>query len=132
MKKNRLILIDPFEQKVSFVESDGTSDSITDLIKCDLIDVVDLSVGLNLHPWLKREHSTYRNLLVLDDEGLLKENRYFSWMGTPYAGRAVIRTEDEDQDMVDSDLILKQVKHHIIWHPEGFEVEPMMEFIPLS
>ena len=131
MTKNRLILIDPFEQTVSFVESDGTSDSITDLIKCDLIDVVDLSIA-NLS-WLKRKHSTYRNLLVLDDEGLLKENRYFSWNGgQPYAGRAVIRTEDEDQDMVDSDLDLDRVKERITWHPEGFKVEPMMEFIPLS
>jgi|TARA_R100000084_G_C4575678_1_gene111374 hypothetical protein len=130
MKKNRLILIDPFEQTVSFVESDGTSDSITDLIKCDLIDVVDLSIA-NLS-WLKRKHSTYRNLLVLDDEGLLKENRYFSLMGQPYAGRAVIRTEDEDQDMVDSDLDLDRVKERITWHPEGFKVEPMMQFVPLS
>ena len=98
---NRLILIDPFEQTVSFVESDGTSDSITDLIKCDLIDVVDLSIA-NLS-WLKRKHSTY-----------------------------IIRTEDEDQDMVDSDLDLDRVKERITWHPEGFKVEPMMEFIPLS
>ena len=117
MKKNRLILIDPFEQKVSFVESDGTSDSIKALIKCDLIDVVSVAVD---------------NMLVLDDEGLLKDNRYFSLMGTPYAGRAVIRTEDEDQNMVDSDLDLERVKERITWHPEGFKVEPVMEFIPLS
>ena len=128
---NRLILIDPFEQTVSFVESDGTSDSITDLIKCDLIDVVDLSIA-NLS-WLKRKHSTYKNLLVLDDNGLLKENRYFSLDGgQPYAGRAVIRTEDKNQDMVDSDLDLDRVKERITWHPEGFKVEPKMQFIPLS
>ena len=112
MKKNRLILIDPFEQTVSFVESDGTSDSIKALIKCDLIDVV--SVGV--YKWWGD------NMLVLDDEGLLKDNRYFSLMGTPYAGRAVIRTEDEDQNMVDSDLDLERVRECITWHPEGFKV----------
>ena len=117
MKKNRLILIDPFEQTVSHVESDGKAESIKALMKCNLIDVISIAVD---------------NVLVLDDEGLLKDNRYFSLMGTPYAGRAVIRTENEDQDMVDSDLDLERVKERITWHPEGFKVEPVMEFIPLS
>ena len=115
--KNRLILIDPFEQTVAHVESDGKAESLKALMKCDLFDVISVSVD---------------NVMVLDDEGLLKDNRYFSLMGTPYAGRAVIRTEDEDQNMVDSDLDLERVKERITWHPEGFKVEPVMEFIPLS
>jgi len=115
--ENRLILIDPFEQTVAHVESDGKAESLKDLMKCDLFDVVSVSVD---------------NVMVLDDEGLLKDNRYFSLMGQPYAGRAVIMTEDEDQNMIDSDLDLDRVKERITWHPEGFKVEPKMEFIPLS
>ena len=130
MKKNRLILIDPFKQTVAHVVSDGKAESLKALMKCDLFDVVGLSIA-NLS-WLKRKHSTHNNLLVLDDEGLLKENLYFSWMSQPYAGRAVIMTEDEDQNMVDSDLDLEVVKKCITWHPEGFKVEPKIQFIPLS
>ena len=113
---NKLILIDPFEQTVSFVESDGKIESLKALMKCDLIDVV--SVGVD-------------NVMVLDDNGLLKENRYFTLMGQPYAGRAVIMTEDKDQNMIDSDLDLERVKERITWHPEGFKVEPKMQFVPL-
>lgn len=114
---NRLILIDPFEQTVAHVESDGKAESLKALMKCDLFDVVSVSVD---------------NIMVLDDEGLLKDNRYFSLMGQPYAGRAVIMTEDKDQNMIDSDLDLDRVKERITWHPEGFKVEPMMQFVPLS
>ena len=116
------------------VESDGKAESLKDLMKCDLFDVVVTYSGK--HSWLRSSNSTHNNVLFLDDEGLLKDNRYFSLMdtpygGVPYAGRAVIITEDEDQKMIDSDLDLELLKERITWHPEGFEVEPMMEFIPL-
>lgn len=78
------ILIDPQTKTVSEVETTGTCEDMYRLIGCDLIDVVYLPHG---------------NMLIVDDEGLLKPNCLFLIQGfpQPLAGKALlIGQSDED------------------------------------
>lgn len=76
----RAILIDPFTRTVSDVDTGAGLDDLYDILKVELITVVNLGKG---------------HALILDDEGLMKpkeEQEYFHLRGAqqPFAGRGLV------------------------------------------
>ena len=117
MKK--VILIDPFNQTVEMkqVPTDQESfdyKSLLEMMECSLLDVVPLGGDV---------------IMFVDDEGLLKDNRYFALADVPYAGRAILAGEsDEDGNSQSVPITVDQVQEHLTWKPEGHKEEPYMSF----
>lgn len=121
MKK--VILIDPFNQTVEMKEATTNQDSgvcsfdyksLLEMMECSLLDVVRL--GDNV-------------VMFVDDEGLLKDNRYFALDEVPYAGRVILTGEsDEDGNSQSVPITVEQVQEHVTWKPEGHKEEPYMSF----
>ena len=121
MKK--VILIDPFNQTVEMKQATTDQDSgvcnfdyksLLEMMECSLLDVVPL--GGNV-------------IMFVDDEGLLKDNRYFALAEVPYAGRAILAGEsDEDGNSQSVSITVDQVQEHLTWKPEGHKEEPHMSF----
>jgi hypothetical protein len=118
----RVILIDPFKEKIRVAYP-----TLNDYMECikvwmgvDLIDIVTLDEN---------------NMLIVDDNGLCyTSNRYFKWNPTnyPYAGKAVIVGYDDNGATTDASYHPKRVEDELVsWIPEGFSMEPRMEFISL-
>ena len=118
----RVILIDPFKEKISTAYP-IMEDYMTEIKKwmgIDMIDIVTLDEN---------------NMLIVDDNGLCyTSNRYFNWNPTnyPYAGKAVIVGYDDEGATTDASYHPKRVEDELVsWIPEGFSMEPRMEFISL-
>ena len=117
MKK--VILIDPFNQTVEMkhVPTDQESfdyKSLLEMMECSLLDVVPLGGDV---------------IMFVDDEGLLKDNRYFALADVPYAGRAILAGEsDKDGNSQSVPITVDQVQEHLTWKPEGHKEEPYMSF----
>ena len=121
MKK--VILIDPFNQTVEMKqvqagEYSGIKEfdykSLRSMMECSLLDVVPLGGDV---------------IMFVDDEGLLKDNRYFALDSVPYAGRAIIAGEsDEDGNSQDTPITVAQVQEVLTWKDEGHKEEPYMSF----
>ena len=119
-KENKIqtILIDPFDQSVSYV--DISSDDIQDYynaMQCSCFDIVSLGGGV---------------IMYVDDEGLLKDNMYFSLGGTNYAGRSILANDNGEGGTIDCGLTIEEVLEKLEWLPEGHNEEPYMEFMPLN
>lgn len=76
----RAILIDPFKESVTAIETKAGLDDLYEILKCDLITVIRWDKG---------------NALIIDDEGLLldKEDQEYWWVSgydQPFAGRGII------------------------------------------
>jgi len=118
----RAILIDPFKEKirVAYLPQDNYMEEIKKWMEIDLIDIVTLDTN---------------NMLIVDDNGLCyTSNRYFNWNPTnyPYAGKAVIVGYDDEGATTDASYHPKRVEDELVsWIPEGFSLEPRMEFISL-
>lgn len=116
----RVILIDPFKEKISTAYP-IMEDYMTEIKKwmgIDMIDIVTLDEN---------------NMLIVDDNGLCyTSNRYFKWNPTdyPYAGKAVIVGYDDEGATTDASYHPRRVEDELIsWIPEGFSMEPRMEFV---
>jgi hypothetical protein len=102
MKK--VILIDPFNQTVEMKQAPTEQESfdyksLLEMMECSLLDVVPL--GGNV-------------IMFVDDEGLLKDNRYFALAEVPYAGRVILAGEsDEDGNSQSVPITVDQVKEHL-------------------
>jgi len=118
----RVILIDPFKEKIRVAYP-----TLNDYMECikvwtgvDLIDIVTLDTS---------------NMLIVDDNGLCyTSNRYFNWNPTDYAyaGKAVIVGYDDEGATTDASYHPRRVEDELVsWIPEGFSLEPRMEFISL-
>lgn len=118
----RAILIDPFKEKirVAYLPQDNYMEEIKKWMEIDLIDIVTLDEN---------------NMLIVDDNGLCyTSNRYFNWNPTnyPYAGKAVIVGYDDEGATTDASYHPRRVEDELVsWIPEGFSMEPRMEFISL-
>jgi hypothetical protein len=108
------ILINPFDQTIKKVEYEGDFREIYDLIDCNTFDVVMLCDADDLY---------------VDDEGLLKDNRYFSWSGRIFAGKGLILGHNEEGETTSTSYDLQEVVDRIEWLPEGYREEPYMEFV---
>mgnify|MGYP003147676202 CR=1 FL=1 len=138
MKTLNAMLIDPFDESTSYVDIPKSFNQQLDVIKkimqCSIIDTVRLSENV---------------IAIIDDEGLLKENRYFAFVAnaienenvdhftySSYAGRSVIVGLDTSEENEGDISSLKPVEHEIkhvldtlIFMPDGYKVEPSMGFI---
>ena len=83
------------------------------LIDCTTFDVVMLSDADDL---------------FVDDEGLLKDNRYFSWSGRNFAGKGLILGHDDEGETIATTYDLQEVVDRVEWLPEGHQEVPYMEF----
>lgn len=118
----RVITIDPFTEKIrtAYPLRKSYMEEIKKWMGVDIIDIVTLDDN---------------NMLIVDDNGLLyTHNRYFKWLPTDYAyaGKAVIVGYDNDGATTDASYHPKRVEDELVsWIPEGFSMEPRMEFISL-
>jgi hypothetical protein len=109
----RGILINPFDQTVKDVNILGNIQDIYLLTDCTTFDVVRLSESDDMY---------------VDDEGLLKDNRYFSWSGRNFAGKALIMGHDDEGNSISTTYDLHEVIDRVEWLPEGHRETPYMEF----
>ena len=109
----RGILINPFDQTIKEVVYTGDFREIYDLIDCSTFDVVMLCDADDLY---------------VDDEGLLKDNRYFSWSGRVFAGKGLILGHNEEGKTTPTSYDLQEVVDRVEWLPEGYRETPYMEF----
>lgn len=110
----RGILINPFDQTIKEVVYTGDFREIYVLTDCETFDCVTVDSN----------HTMY-----VDDEGLLKDNRYFSWTGRNFAGKALILGSDhETGDDKETTLTIDEVSNIVEWLPEGHREQPYMEF----
>ena len=112
----KAILINPFNQTITEVEYSGNFKEIYKLIDCSTFDCINIDDD---------------NTLFVDDEGLLRENRYFYWKGyTNLAGKALIIGVDyQTGEDCETSWSLQEVENMVEWLPNGHKEEPMMEFI---
>ena len=124
-KRKKVIIIDPVNETVA----EGSYSSYEELYdlgnyKIFTVEMVDYN-----------SDTDKGNDLFLDDEGLLKENqRYFTFIGVgTFAGRGILLGSDHATgDSVDTSWKLEQVKRAVSFEPEGFKIEPYMEFVPFN
>ena len=109
----RGILLNPFDQTVKEVNILGNIQDIYLLTECTTFDVVRLSESDDMY---------------VDDEGLLKDNRYFSWSGRNFAGKALIMGHDDEGNSISTTYDLQEVIDRVEWLPEGHRETPYMEF----
>ena len=109
----RGILINPFDQTIKKVNILGNIQDIYLLTECTTFDVVRLSESDDMY---------------VDDEGLLKDNRYFSWSGRNFAGKALIMGHDDEGNSISTTYDLQEVIDRVEWLPEGHRETPYMEF----
>ena len=113
----RAILINPFDETITEVDYSGDFKQIYKFIDCSTFDVVMLCDADDLY---------------VDDEGLLKENRYFSWSGRIFAGKGLILGHNEEGETTPTSYDLQEGVDRIEWLPEGYKEEPYMEFVSWS
>ena len=107
------ILINPFDETVKDVNILGNIEEIYLLTECSTFDVVSLSE---------------KDDLYVDDEGLLKDNRYFTIYDKPIAGKSLIMGHDVEGNSISTNLSLQEIKDVVEWLPEGHRETPYMEF----
>lgn len=110
----KAILINPFDETITEVEYSGDFKQIYKLIDCSTFDVVMLCDSDDL---------------FVDDEGLLKDNRYFSWSGRNFAGKGLILGHDDEGESIATTYDLQEVIDRVEWLPEGHREEPYVEFV---
>ena len=113
----KAILIDVKTQEIKEVEHDNTLQNIYDLIDCRAFDLVRIDDV---------------NSIFVDDEGILKDNLYFEYSGSEnvfkLAGNGLVLGVDDEGNSISPTLTIEDVKGKVNFLPEGFKVEPYMEF----
>ena len=112
-KKIKVIMINPFDESVSEVEIDNGLESICKTMQCRVIDI----------RWLGEKVD-----LIMDDEGRLKDNRWFKLGEEPYAGICLISSTNEDGDTISTERTAKEIFKLVEFMEEGYSEEPFMEF----
>lgn len=110
----RAILINPYNETIKEVVYTGDFREIYVLTECQTFDCVNIDDD---------------NTLFVDDEGLLKDNRYFSWNGRNFAGKAlVIGVDSQTGEDMETSLTIEDVTKAVEFLPEGHRETPYMEF----
>lgn len=113
MKKETIqaILIDPFSEKVTRVETGTDLQDLYNILQCDTITILGMGFGARGFD------------MIMDDEGLLKDSenqRYFKYklFSQPYAGRALLTFSNKEGDMasVEDDVMCWHIEKDIIWY----------------
>jgi hypothetical protein len=117
MKKIQAILIDPFTETLSYVlVQEHNLQDYYDIMQCTCFDIVRLGGGV---------------IMFLDDEGVLKENRYFKLGSANFAGRSIVANETEDGGTTDCQVTIEQVSENLVWLPKGHKENPL-RFVQLA
>jgi hypothetical protein len=116
MKKIKVIMINPFDESVSEVEIESGLESICETMQCRLIDIRYLGGEVDL---------------IMDDEGRLKDNRWFILGGEPYAGICLLTSTDDDGCTTSTNKTSNEIFKLVEFKEEGYAEEPFMEFRPL-
>lgn len=111
------ILIDPFDQSVSKVYVKNELQSLYEVMQCSLIEVVYLP---------------YNQRLIIDEEGRLKKNRWFTIGDNSYAGRCLLVDDSPEGEFVSSTADIDSIANMLYFEEEGFHEEPKMFFTPLN
>ena len=118
MKKETIqaILIDPFSEKVTRVETGTSLEDLYSILQCDTITILGMGFGARGFD------------MIMDDEGLLKDRenqRYFKYklFSQPYAGRALLTFSNKEGDMtsVEDDVMCWHIEKDIIWYKPAKE-----------
>ena len=118
MERIKTILIDPYDQSLSYVDiSDSNIQDYYSVMQCSCFDVVSLGGGV---------------IMFVDDEGILKDNRYFQLGSQNFAGRCIIANSTDDGGTTDCHLTIEQVAEKLEWLPEGHKEEPFMSFVKID
>jgi hypothetical protein len=98
----RAILINPIDHTVTETEYSGDYKHIYELIDVDTFTIIHLQ-------------DKNRETMFLDDNGLLKPNRFFKWhnYGQPLAGKALILGTDDEGESIGTKLTLDFVKEQV-------------------
>ena len=111
----KAILIDVKNQEVKEVEHDNTIENIYNHVDCRTFTVVKIDKF---------------NVIFVDDEGLLKENLYFSYSALHHlrhfelAGNGLILGVDDEGNSVPTTLTVDEVKDKVSWLPANYSIEP--------
>ena len=118
-----VIVIDPFKQEVRWesFNDNGDPNELTDIMGCNTIDVVKLGDDV---------------IMFVDDNGLLYENRYFSFKTAEktqaFAGICVLAVSDGEGGTKSFNRDIGAVREIVEWKHEGYSEEPFMAFVPLD
>ena len=120
----RVILIDPFEERVKEMQIENDLNTIYQTLGCDLITITSM------------EGKDYRLDLILDDEGLLKNpemQKYFKYklFSQPFAGRGLLTSSDREGNCasVPDRVRAEDIEKDIIWYkPEQKELDATLEW----
>ncbi len=104
----RGILINPHKEEISEIEVGDGIHEIYRVIDANLFEIVRL---------------TTNDALYVDEEGLLKENRYFSipdylWTRRNIAGKALILSYNDEGDTFSTQITVNSVEAVVRWLPE--------------
>lgn len=118
-----VVVIDPFKQELRWESFNDNGDprGLTEIMGCDTIDVVKLGDDV---------------IMFVDDNGLMYENRYFSFRTEEktqaFAGICVLALTDGEGGTKSFNKDIGAVREIIEWKPKGYKEEPFMAFIPLD
>jgi len=113
----KAILIDVKNQEVKEVEHDNTLENIYKHVDCRTFTVIQIDKF---------------NAIFLDDEGLLKENLYFSYselhslLHFELAGNGLILGVDDEGSSISTTLTVEDVKSKVTWLPSDFSIEHLV------
>jgi hypothetical protein len=112
----KAIHINPFEKTVKEVDILGNLEDIYVLLGCRPLDAINYDD---------------KNVLYVDDEGLLKnDQRYFSINGKNFAGKGLVMGYDDEGDSIDTSLNADDL--NIQWLPDDHVEQPFINFIPFN
>lgn len=118
-----VIVIDPFKQEIRWASfnDNGDPNELTDIMGCNTIDVVKLGGDV---------------IMFVDDNGLLYDNRYFSFKNAEktqaFAGICVLALTDGEGGTKSFNRDIGAVREIVEWKHEGYKEEPFMAFVPLD
>ena len=118
-----VIVIDPFKQEIRWesFNDNGDPNALTDIMGCNTIDVVKLGGDV---------------IMFVDDNGLLYDNRYFSFKTAEktqaFAGICVLAVSDGMGGTKSFNRDIGAVREIVEWKHKGYSEEPFMAFVPLD
>ena len=111
----KAILINPFDHTVKEVDILGNLEDCYLLMNCSTVDAISFDDD---------------NTLLVDDEGLLRDNMYFNIRGRNLAGNALLMGYDYNTggNIDVQNITVESIQDEIEWLPRGHREQPYMEF----
>lgn len=104
-----MVMVDPFERTVKDINVGNDMESVKRELQIEWFEFV------------------YGNgyVIVVDEEGMLKDNEFFKLDGRPLAGRAMFMSMDDSEDIIHFPASADTIRSHITFpdKPEGWTPE---------